>query len=221
VFEGEFDYITGTDGLLETREAQVAYRAELRGNDQWNIDYSNNYEHLRVGFTLVPGKFIPAGTYRFDDVRTSYTFGPQRRASGSVFGGTGTFYDGTNTELGARGVVELSSRFNVEPSVTVNWLTFPAGQSSAAPAQDDEFTTAVTSVRTTYMFSPYMALSALVQYNSTNKTLGSSVRLRWEYAPSSDLFIVYSDGRDTRVGDRFPGLQNRTFVVKATKLFRF
>jgi hypothetical protein len=231
VFEGEFDYITGTDGLLETREAQVAYRAELRGNDQWNIDYSNNYEHLRVGFTVVPGKLIPAGTYRFDDVRTSYTFGPQRRASGSVFGGTGTFYDGTNTELGARGVVELSSRFNVEPSVTVNWLTFPAGPSSGlstvalaeveARAEDEDFTTAVTSVRTTYMFSPYMALSGLVQYNSTNKTLGSSVRLRWEHAPSSDLFIVYSDGRDTRIGDRFPGLQNRTFVVKATRLFRF
>jgi hypothetical protein len=212
VFEGEFDYITGTnDGVLETREAQVSYRAELRGNDQWSIDYSDNYEFLRVGFNVVPGKLIPAGAYRFADFRTSYTFGPQRRASGSVFGGSGSFYDGTNTELGARGVVELSSRFNVEPSLTVNWIDIPAGA----------FTTTVVSTRTTYMFSPYMALSALVQYNSTNKTMGSSVRLRWEYAPSSDVFVVYSDGRDTRIGDRFPGLVNRTFVVKATKLFRF
>ncbi|MDP2388783.1 MAG: DUF5916 domain-containing protein, partial [Acidobacteriota bacterium] len=211
VFEGEFDYITGTDGVLETRQAQVSYDAELRGNDQWSIEYSNNYEHLRVGFNVVPGKPIPAGTYRFSDVRTTYEFGPQRRASGSVFGGTGTFYDGTKTELGARGVVEISSRFNVEPGITVNWIDIPAGA----------FTTAVTSVRTTFMFSPYMALGGLVQHNSTSKTLGSSVRLRWEYAPSSDLFVVYSDGRDTRIGDRFPGLQNRTFVVKATKLFRF
>ncbi|MDP3719544.1 MAG: DUF5916 domain-containing protein [Acidobacteriota bacterium] len=211
VFEGEFDYITGTDGVLESRQAQVSYDAELRGNDQWSIEYSNNYEHLRVGFNVVPGKPIPAGTYRFNDVRTTYEFGPQRRASGSVFGGTGTFYDGTKTELGARGVVEISSRFNVEPGVTVNWIDIPAGA----------FTTAVTSVRTTYMFSPYMALGGLVQHNSTSKTLGSSVRLRWEYAPGSDLFVVYSDGRDTRLGDRFPGLQNRTFVVKATRLFRF
>ena len=71
------------------------------------------------------------------------------------------------------------------------------------------------------MFSPYMALSGLVQYNSTSSSLGSSVRFRWEYAPGSDVFVVYSDGRNTQIGDRFPGLQNRTFVVKATRLFRF
>jgi len=76
-------------------------------------------------------------------------------------------------------------------------------------------------VRTTYMFSPSMALSALAQYNSTTWTAGSSVRFRWEYHPSSDVFVVYSDGRDTRIGDRFPGLVNRTFVVKVTRLFRF
>ncbi|MFA5910385.1 MAG: DUF5916 domain-containing protein [Vicinamibacterales bacterium] len=211
VFETEFDHITGTDGVLETREAKVSYRAELRGNDQWGVDYSRNYEFLRSGFNVVPGKLIPAGAYRFGDFRTTYVLGPQRRISGSISGGTGTFYGGHNTEIGYRGIAEISKRFNVEPGITVNWIDIPAGT----------FTTKVASARTTYMFSPYMALSALVQYNSTAKSLGSSVRFRWEYAPSSDFFVVYSDGRDTRIGDRFPGLQNRTFVVKATRLFRF
>ena len=51
--------------------------------------------------------------------------------------------------------------------------------------------------------------------------MGASLRFRWEYRPVSDMFVVYSDGRDTRIGDRFPGLVNRTFVVKVTRLFRF
>ena len=212
VFEAEFDYITGSDdGVLETREAKVAYRAELRGNDQWGIDYSNNYEFLRQGFNVVPGKLIPAGAYHFGDLRTVYVFGPQRRMSGSISGGTGSFYGGTNTEVGYRGVVEISPRFNLEPGVTLNWIEIPAGK----------FRTTVTSSRMSYMFSPHMALSGLVQYNSTGSSLGSSVRFRWEYRPGSDFFVVYSDGRDTRIGDRFPGLVNRTFVVKATRLFRF
>ena len=126
VFEGEFDYITGTDGVLETREAQVSYRAELRGNDQVTFDYSQNYEFLRTGFNVVPGKRIPAGAYEFGDFRAGYVLGPQRRISGTISGGTGSFYDGTNTEAAFRGIVELSARFNVEPSITVNWLTFPA-----------------------------------------------------------------------------------------------
>jgi hypothetical protein len=60
----------------------------------------------------------------------------------------------------------------------------------------------------------------LTQYNSSANSLASSVRYRWEYRPGSDLFVVYSDGRDTELGD-FPGLVNRTFAVKFTRLFRF
>jgi hypothetical protein len=90
-----------------------------------------------------------------------------------------------------------------------------------AGGPDRSFRTEVIGTRASFMFSPQMALSTLVQYNSTSSSLGSSVRFRWEYRPGSDFFVVYSDGRDTRIGDRFPGLMNRTFVVKATRLFRF
>ena len=73
-------------------------------DDQWSVDYSSNYEFLRAGFNVVPGMRIPAGAYHFGDVRATYVFGPQRRVSGNLSGGTGTFYDGTNTEMGARGI---------------------------------------------------------------------------------------------------------------------
>jgi hypothetical protein len=44
--------------------------------------------------------------------------------------------------------------------------------------------------------------------------------MRWEYGPGSDLYVVYSDGRDTTAAG-FPNLQNRSFAIKATRLFRF
>jgi len=44
--------------------------------------------------------------------------------------------------------------------------------------------------------------------------------MRWEYTPGSELFVVYSDGRDTATGG-YPGLQNRSVAVKATRLLRF
>jgi hypothetical protein len=220
VIETEFDYITGSDdGVLETREVQLSYRAELRGNDQFNVDVSDNYEFLREGFNVVPGQRIPAGAYRFSDFRTNYVLGPQRRIAGTISGGTGSFYGGTNTELAYRGTIELSPAFILEPGITFNWITLP--QLPNTTTGERAFDTQVISTRASYMFSPYMAVSALVQYNSTSSSLGSSVRFRWEYAPGSDVFVVYSDGRNTQIGDRFPGLQNRTFVVKATRLFRF
>jgi hypothetical protein len=44
--------------------------------------------------------------------------------------------------------------------------------------------------------------------------------LRWEYQPGSELFVVYNEERDTVIA-RFPDLQNRAFIVKVNRLFRF
>ena len=65
-----------------------------------------------------------------------------------------------------------------------------------------------------------MLVAALLQYNSTSNSMQTNVRFRWEYQPGSELFLVYSDGRDTL--DRgFPQLLNRGFTVKMTRLFQF
>jgi hypothetical protein len=209
-FEIDLDHIAGSDGRLETREAKASYRVELNNNDVWAADYSRNYEFLRTPFAIVRGIAIPAGAHHFGDLRTVYQFGPQRRVSGSATFGTGSFYDGRNTEVGYRASVELSPRFNVEPALTFNFVDLSAGA----------FTTRLVSARTTYMFSAAMAVSALMQYNSTASALGSSVRFRWEYRPGSDLFVVYGDGRATEPRRGFPDLANRTVVVKMTRLFR-
>jgi len=74
--------------------------------------------------------------------------------------------------------------------------------------------------RTTYTFTARMFASALTQYSSSTHTFSTNARFRWEYRPASELFVVYSDGRDTTVkGD--PGLVNRAFIIKATRLVRF
>ncbi|MEQ1913392.1 MAG: hypothetical protein ABMA15_31555, partial [Vicinamibacterales bacterium] len=73
--------------------------------------------------------------------------------------------------------------------------------------------------RFTYTPSTHLFVSSLIQFNVDAKTLSSSVRLRWEYLPGSELFVVYSDGRDTsRPGT---AVLNRTLALKATRLLRF
>jgi hypothetical protein len=50
--------------------------------------------------------------------------------------------------------------------------------------------------------------------------LSSSVRLRWESVAGSEIFAVYSDGRNTRDSAR-QGLLNRSIAIKARRLVRF
>jgi hypothetical protein len=83
-----------------------------------------------------------------------------------------------------------------------------------------EFTTRLTGARATYTISPRMFASTLMQYNSSLNTIETNVRFRWEYEPGSDLFVVYTDGRDT-TERRLAALVNRGVAVKFTHLFRF
>ena len=68
-----------------------------------------------------------------------------------------------------------------------------------------------------------MFFSGLVQYNSSGDSLSSNLRLRWEYIPGSELFIVYTDDRDLDplMPNRFAELRSRGLAVKITRLFRF
>jgi len=68
--------------------------------------------------------------------------------------------------------------------------------------------------------TPWMFVSALLQYNSSRNSLGANVRFRWEYQPGSELFVVYNEQRDTLM-PRFPELENRAFIIKINRLFRF
>jgi hypothetical protein len=122
----------------------------------------------------------------------------------------GGFYGGDRTEVRYRGRIELSSKISLEPNVSLNWIDIP-GQ---------KFRTDLLGSRVTVTLSPRMATAALIQWNSQDNTFSGSARLRWEYRPGSDLFVVYSEGRDTDGPTRF-FLQHRTFAVKLTRLVRF
>jgi hypothetical protein len=63
-------------------------------------------------------------------------------------------------------------------------------------------------------------VSSLVQYNSSNNSLGANVRLRWEYQPGSEFFVVYNEGRHTH-STGIAELQNRALIVKLNRLLRF
>ena len=68
--------------------------------------------------------------------------------------------------------------------------------------------------------TPWMFVSALLQYNSSRNSLGANVRFRWEYQSGSELFVVYNEQHDT-LTPHVPELENRAFIIKVNRLFRF
>ena len=208
-FEGRFNYITDSEGALATRVGALELRTELENGDWFSIEYAQNFELLDEEFEIADNVILPVLGYSFQEFRYSYRFGPQRPISGWLSFGHGSFFSGTRKQINYFGRIELSPQLSVEPRISYNWIDLAEGQ----------FTTTLLRIRSDYMFSPRAFLGALIQYNTSNDSLSTNLRFRWEYRPGSDLFVVYSDGRDTFIGG-FPQLENRSLVVKFTRLFR-
>ena len=212
---GSLDYIQMADTrLLETRTQDASFEIQLENSDRLRVSATDRYEFLSDAFSIAPGVTLPVGGYGFRDAGVSYSFGQQRPVSGTVSIRLGRFWSGESKSLRlSRGRVEVTPQFSVEPSVSLNWVDLPQGR----------FATHVGRVRMNYTVSPRMFFSGLLQYNSSADIFSTNVRLRWEYSPGSELFVVYTEDRETDLlmPDRWSGLRNRGFVVKLNRLLRF
>ena len=216
--EASYDYILTADtGILETKQAQVGFSTEFETSDRLGMTFADNYEFLVHPFAPGPGVVLPVGGYGFRDVEATYTVGAQRRLTGIVTVRGGEYFNGSIRSVGfSRGRVALTPQLSVEPTLSENWIDTPQGS----------FHTRLIVSRVTYTFSPRMFFGGLIQYNSAANTVSTNLRLRWEYSPGSEIFVVYTEDRDSDPlrpdrFDRFTALRNRGLVVKVNRLFRF
>ena len=208
---GSADYVENGEGRVETRLIAGEFGIEFQQSDEFNLTYASNYEFLPGPFPIAPGVTIPVGAYDTRNLGIGFTFARRRKLAGSVSAEYGTFYSGSKTTVTvSQGRVGFSPQVSFEPTYSFNDVELVEG----------DFTSHLAGARVTYTMTPLMFTSALVQYDSTRHTLSANVRLRWEYRPGSELFIVYNDQRDSMTPG-FPDLTNRALIVKINRLFKF
>jgi hypothetical protein len=216
------EYVQNGARDIDSRALRAAFVTEFQSSDQLSIDATRTYDFLQAAFTPAGSPApIPVGGYTFSDAGASYTFGAQRRASGSLGVRAGEYYDGTirSVTIGGSGLTPSRLSFNkhlsVEPTFSISRIERPSAS----------FTTRLARARVDYGFTPLMFASALLQYSSADRAVSSNLRFRWEYAPGSELFLVYADERGTDDPLAPPtvvrGLRNRALVVKVNRLLRY
>lgn len=209
-WQSTLDYVTDSSVTnVENRSIDGSFGIEFHSGDQATMQYVHEYERLPQSFRIAPGVTVPAGGYENRNLSVSYSLANQRLVAGRVTVSSGAFYDGTRHEASYAGRIAPAPQFAIEPSMSLAWVDLPYGSFSAR----------ILTSRFTYTPTARLIVSSLVQFNADAHTMASSVRFRWEYRPGSDLFVVYSDGRDTSR----PGtdILNRSVAVKATRLVRF
>jgi hypothetical protein len=203
----EMDYITDLKSVLETRRANLGTRVSFANGSAVEVQLQDQFERLRDPFGVFPGVTIPAGDYPFRSASVLYESNQSRALTGSLRLSGGDFYDGT------RKTAAFSARWRPRPDLFVaasaerNDVDLPGGS----------FKADLVGLQTRYAFSTRFLTSAFVQYNAEASQLVTNVRLDFRHAPLSDVFLVYTERRDTERALRL----ERSLALKVTRLLAF
>jgi hypothetical protein len=214
-FQSNINYLENErTHLVESRDWGGQFSLQFENSDNLSLGFAQNYENL-VSDARISGATVPAGRYSFREGQASFRLGPQRFFSANLSVSHGHYYGGTITSAGlGGGRIEVTPQISVEPSISFNWIYLG---NALEPGRYDQH---VAVTRVTYTLNPRAYVSGLVQYNSRSHTVSGNFRLRWEWAPGSELFLVYTEDRNTDVLGRWSALSNRGFVLKVNRLLR-
>jgi hypothetical protein len=213
-FGGGIDYLeNGTAGFVESREREGSFQLEFESSDALNVSVTDRYEFLSEPFRISGsgGVEVDPGRYSFREVEVGFSLGQQRWYSGNLSFQRGGFFTGDRTTAAVRGgLINVSTRLSLEPTLSFNWLDLPEGS----------FRSDLVVTRVNYAFSPRMFFGGLVQYSSGSNSFSTNLRFRWEYRPGSELFVVYTESHNTDVLDRFSEMETRGLTIKLNYLLR-
>jgi Domain of unknown function (DUF5916) len=188
-FESFIFHAPNTRHVLQTQEWQSTFRIHFHNGANSDDDLADIFiQRLTTPFNIYKNVFIPPGEYHWERHLFSYTSPQNRRFTMNFFERFGTYYNGHLNEASTAATYRANERLSF--SFSEEWDRF------RLPVAGGTFSVVVGSFQTNYSFSRFLTLSSLVQMDTANTQAASAnIRLRWNYRPDSDLFIVYTAGQ--------------------------
>jgi hypothetical protein len=188
--------------------AQVQFHSQ----DNFRLTVARRYERLDTPFAITREITLPVGAaYTFHRYRLFVSTANRRRLAVNSSIELGQFYSGTRDERQVN--VSVRVRPGLFFSVTSQWndVKLPEGH----------FTTRLYRIVGETQFSPFIAVTNNIQYDSQSSVLGWQSRFRWIMTPGNDLYVVYTHNwRDEPLLDRFSTLDKR-LASKILYTYRF
>jgi hypothetical protein len=214
-FEGFILHAPDTHNQVSTQEWQGTFRAEFNDGAYSDDDIADVFtQRITTPFHIYKDVFIPNGLYHFARHQLTYGSGRDRRFTYDFFERWGGYYGGTLNEFRVRANYRPTAKFSISASET--WDRF------RLPLPNGNFSVVLASLQANYSFTRFLTFTSLVQMDTSNtQTVSANIRLRYNYRPDSDLYIIYN------VGTQFasiapanpPQVRETRFAVKWTYSF--
>lgn len=214
-FEGFILHAPDTHGVVQTQEWQTTFRADFNNGAYTDDDIVDVFtQRITTPLHIYKNVFIPNGLYQFSRHQLTYGSAKDKRFTYSFFERFGGYYGGTLNEFRVRANYRPTARFSISASET--WDRF------RLPLQNGDFSVVLASLQGNYSFTRFLTFTSLIQMDTSNtQAVSANLRLRYNYRPDSDLYIIYN------VGTQFasiapanpPQVRETRFAVKWTYSF--
>jgi len=214
-FEGFILHAPDTHGRVSTQEWQGTFRAEFNNGAYTDDDIADVFtQRITTPLHIYKSVFIPTGVYNFARHQLTYGSAQDRRFTYNFFERFGDYYGGTLNEFRVRATYRPTTKFSV--SVSETWVRF------RLPLTNGNFSVLLASIQGNYSFNRFLTFTSLIQMDTSNtEAVSANLRLRYNYRPDSDLYVIYN------VGTQFaslapanpPQVRETRFAVKWTYSF--
>lgn len=201
------NYYTDGNGGIETREHNLNLGLFFQNSSALTFEASDRFERLDRPFRITRNLSILSGDYHFRSYSTSFQSNKGNVVSGDFQYDWGNFWNGSRKSFKGGLLIKPNYHLNIDLNYTRNDVKLPNGS----------FISNLVATRFLYAFTNKMFLNAFLQYNTDTNQFSSNIRFNIIHHPLSDLFIVYTETRNTVSGQ----LLGRAFFVKFTQLFNF
>jgi hypothetical protein len=210
-------YRTNGTGALESQYNGHWWNFNTWGGAYSFLQVTQRREVVPAAFPLGDGVGIPAGDHTFTDLWFYYAAGATRSFRPTFSARYGGFYDGEQVELQFAPIWNVSRYVELSGGYVLNALRF----------DDRNESLDVHSVRTRARLAASTKLQATLQaqVNSVDDRLGVNLRVRYNFAEGTDLWLVYDealnlDRKLDGTPDRLPYSARRQLAVKFTYTFQ-
>jgi hypothetical protein len=215
-FEGFIFHAPDTHHVLQTQEWQGTFRIEFNNGSYSDDDIVDVFtQRLVTPFNIYKSVFIPIGEYHWTRHQLTYGTSQAHRFIMTFFERFGTYYDGHLNEARVRGTYRANERLSF--ALGEQWNRF------RLPIPNGNFSVLVGSFQTNYSFSRFLTLSSIIQMDTANtQAVSANFRLRWNYRPDSDLYVIYTAGTRfaSLVAENPPQFYENRFAIKFTYSWR-
>src|SRR5467141_15643 len=211
-FEGFILHAPDTQGVVQTQEWQGTFRADLNNGGYTDDDIADVFtQRITTPLHIYKNVFIPNGLYHFARHQLTYGSGQDRRFTYNFFERFGGYYGGTLNEFRVRANYRPTAKFSISASET--WDRF------RLPLANGNFSVVPASLKGNYSFTRFLTFTSLIQVDTSNtQAVSANVRLRYNYRPDSDVYVIYN------VGTQFasiapanpPQVRETRFAIKYT-----